>query len=221
MTMDGTKEGQDTSQGGDTSVKPKETSEQTPEPYTKESEGKAVSDALSAAGRDAKSITDKTTKAEKLLLDAQGIMDKAREQQKKRDDQELEDAKDNPEQLSALQEKQKHRETKSELAKTKQELSERDERLKLIDGEKAEVTKESSAREIATRLDVDANSLVKLAKLTDGSKEAIEEIAKSLPKKGEAKPPLKLIPGATIGGGEGHDSAKSKIKGGWDGIHKV
>ena len=217
--MDDLKTNQDPSQAGDPSEGAKGTSKD-PETFTKESENKAVSDALSAVGRDAKSITEKTVKAEKLLGNAQKILDEAQEKQRRDDEAAQEAARGNPEQLSALQEKQAHRETKSKLTKTEQELSERDERLKLIDGEKAEVTKESSAREIATRLDVDTNSLVKLAKLTDGSKEAIEEIAKSLPKKGEEKPPLKLVPGATIGGGEGHDSAKSKIKEGWDKIHK-
>ncbi len=206
--MDGTTDPKDTSGvTQDTSEGTKGTSEQ-PETFTKDSQEKAVSDALSKAGRDAKSITDKTSKAEKLLENAQGIMDKAKAKQQQDDEAELEAAKGDNERLSALQERQAHRGTKSELAESKRELSDRDERLKLIDGEKAEATKESSAREIATRLDVDANSLVKLAKLTDGSKEAIEEIASSLPKKGETKPSLKLDPGGVTGGGEKSEQQK-------------
>ena len=74
--------------------------------------------------------------------------------------------------------------------------------MKAANAEKAEATKERNAREIASRLSVNANLLAKLAKSTDGSTEAIEEIAKELPKKGEDKT-LKADSGKTIGGSGG------------------
>jgi len=56
---------------GDPSAEPKGTPSPEPETFTKEDRDKAVSDALSAAGRDAKSITEKTGEAEKILKAAQ------------------------------------------------------------------------------------------------------------------------------------------------------
>lgn len=117
---------------------------------------------------------------------------------KKTEEAELEANRDNPDVLSRIRARQGEREQETELAKLKQELEE--EKAKTVEAQEAEAksTQERNAREIATRLNVDAKTLIKF---TDGSTEAMEELAKSLPKKGET---TTLTPdsGTTIGGKE-------------------
>ncbi len=199
--MDETKETrQDTSQTGDTSGGDKgSTSDKTEETFTKkqrdEDVRKAKSDALAEVGR-------YKTSAEKAIRDAQAAKTRIEQMLKDQDDADLENSRDDAEKLTAIRERQARRKAEDELAEVKRERDEKDERIKQFDETEAESTKERNAREIATRLDVDANRLANLAKFTDGSPEAIEEIAKELPKKGEPKEPLKVDSSKTIGGSE-------------------
>ena len=170
-----------------------------------------------------RSVLDKkVAKLEKELVTATGKAKDATGQlsqwQKEQDERELEAASGNKEALSAAEERHKHRETKSELAQVKQELDGERERGKQRDEETVKSTKERNAREIATRLEVDASQLLKF---TDGSSEAMEELAKVLPKKGEATLPIKLDSGKTTGGGDTPTSAKGKIQAGWADLHKT
>lgn len=184
-------------QGAATSENTEETSEKEPETFTqeqvKELERKAKSDALADINR----YKTESTKAIKAAQAAEARIDRMLKDQ---EESELEDARDDADKLSGIRDRQAKRRAESELAQVKQELSEKDEQIKQYGDKEAESTKELNAREIATRLNVDANRLAKLAKFTDGSTEAIEEIAKELPKKGEPKSPLKPDSGKTTGG---------------------
>ncbi len=187
--MDDPKETQDT----ETSETTEGTSDKDPETFTKEDVRKARSDALAEVGRHKKAAEDaiKALKATNTRID---------QMVKDQEDAELEDAKDDTEKLSAIKERQGKRRAEAELAKVKQESAEKDEKIKLLDEKEVESTKERNAREIASRLGVDAKRLANLAKYTDGSTEAIEEIAKDLPKK-EVKTPLKVDSSKTVGAG--------------------
>jgi len=90
--------------------------------------------------------------------------------------------RDDPDKLNELRGRQAKTKADTELATVTQELGEARQRLSQADAEKAETIKQQKAREIAGRLNVDAGNLIKLAKFTDGTPEAIEDIAKSLPK---------------------------------------
>jgi len=170
-----------------------------------------------------RSVLDKKVdKLEKELATATGKASNATSQlsqwQKEQEERELEAASGDKDARSAIEERHKHRETKSELAKVTQELEDEKERGKQRDEDTVKSTKEQNAREIAARLEVDASQLLKF---TDGSQEAMEELAKVLPKKGEAKPPIHLDSGKTIGGGDAPTSAKGKIQAGWGELHKT
>ena len=184
------------SSGGDAGI----TSEQ-PKTHTEADVTKAVSDALSAAGRDAKSISDKATEAERILGDAKkmqtDIQAERERWQKDKDEAELESVRDDPDALKSLGERQRQRNEATKLATREKELDEREAKHKerLEKADKADV--KERATEIATRHTVDVASLIKF---TDGSAEAMEELAQQLPKKGEPKPPLRTDTGRTIGG---------------------
>ena len=183
----------------------KETSEQEPETFTAEQVGererKARSDALSDIGRYKAS-------AENAIKAVRAAEERINRMLKEQAEAELETARDEPDKLTLIRERQTRRQAESELAKAKQELEE--ERAKTTEAQEVEAksTKERNAREIATRLDVDAKTLIKF---TDGSTEAMEELAKSLPRK-SATTPLKPDSGKTIGGSGGIPTNMDQFK---------
>ncbi len=172
---------------------PGEESKVSPEapPHTKESEEKAVEDAvhkaLSAAGR----VSTDTAEAERLLNEAKTIRDSAQE---KADEADRDAVSQDPEALKSVEERIRQRNEETKLANEKRELdsdkAKHQERLGKAD--KAEI--KERATEIATKHNVDVESLIKF---TDGSKEAMEELAQKL---SGGKPPLKLVPGARAAG---------------------
>lgn len=180
MTLDGTEGNQD-----NTSEDPKETSEQAPQTLTEENRTrKAVSDALSAAGRTAKAmearegkVKEALTKAEKLQADIKKAEDERAEREYRAD---IERAGDDPLARSKVELSQQIRKLRGELGDTKTELGKRDEELTDARKVAAESTKERNAREIASKYEVDS----KILELTDGSKESMEALAKTLSGKG-------------------------------------
>ena len=205
--MDGTKNPKDASQVGDTSKGEKGTSEKTPETFTREQVGevskKAADDALSGAGRTAADF-------EKREVAVKAAEDRVAQERKDRNQAELDAVKGDPEARSAIEERHKHRETKSELAKVKQELDTEKEKSKEASAQAVETDRTVKAAEIAAKHDVDLGALIKF---TDGSPEAMEELAKALPKKGEAKPSIRLDSGKMIGGEDWHSlSPDEKIR---------
>jgi len=217
--LDETEERKDTSpsEKEDTSSGEQGTSEKEPKTFDEKQvetiKQKAVSDALAKAGRDAKSLEQREGKVKVAE-------ERATETRKREFDARLEAARDNPDELTKLGAEQRAMKAEVKLAEVEQELGEEKERGKLLDEKEAKSTKEQNAREIVTRLGVDTKLLIELAKPTDGSTEAIEAKAAMLPKKGEPKDPLRPDSGKTIGGGELPESAKGKMRAGWDELHK-
>ena len=122
-----------------------------------------------------------------------------------------EDIRDDPDKLTAFRTRQEKQRVEDELALRDSELNEAKERLRLIDEEKAKSTKEQNAREIATRLGVDEKKLIKYALLTDGTPEAIEDIAKDLPK---VKPDEPLTPDSNMstGGSQSEEQIRKNYR---------
>ncbi len=203
MELDETKETQDES-----SESTETTSGENEETFTKgqleEAGRKGKSDALAEVGR-LKKATENAIKA------AQTAEDRVDQMIKDQEDTELKAANGDTEKLSAIKERQLRRVVESNLAKMKSELNVKTDELEAANVEKAENAKERNARDSASRLGVDAKMLAKLAKFTDGSIEAIEELAKSLPTK-EEKKVLKVDSGKTIGGGSGKKPSLEEIK---------
>lgn len=187
---------QDTSQVGDSSKRDKEITSEQPETLTREKldeiRTKAASDALSAAGRTAKALEVR----EEAIRTAEERLAQA---QKDRDEKEEYEARDDSDKLTAIRTGRTLRELNTKLAEAKRELDEERTKGKQRDAEKAETDREISVFEIATKHTVDAETLKNLSKHTDGSTEAIEALAQILPKKVEAKPPLRADSGKTIG----------------------
>ncbi len=210
--LDGTENQKDTSVATqDSSGGDKGTSEQT-QTFTLEQvterERNAKSDALAETGR----LRVANEAAIKVAQKAQERIDRMIRDQ---DDAELEAHKDEPERISAIRERQQRRIVESKLADTESELEV--ERTKTKEAQEVGVkhTKEQNAREVASRLNVNVQTLLKF---TDGSKGAMEDLAKSLPKVGEKTP---LIPdsGKTTGGAQMAESGKDKIQAGWEKEH--
>lgn len=113
---------------------------------------------------------------------------------KEQEDALEEQYKDEPNQLTKIQNRRRERDLQAELDEREKKLSEREDKAN-----KAE--KERNISQVATRLTVDTKLLAKLAKDTDGSIEAIEAEAQNLPKL-VVTTPLRRDSGRTIGGGD-------------------
>ncbi|KKN60871.1 hypothetical protein LCGC14_0527420 [marine sediment metagenome] len=179
----------------ESSVESKETSQET-ETFTKkleEAERKGKSDGLVEVGR-------LRTENAKLVSNSQKITARLDRIQKESDEAEIKAAEGNTEQLSAITERQTRRTAESNLESMTQERDEANEKLQGYTKIEASLKGEEIANEVAERLGVDKRSLIKLAKRTDWSLEAIEEIANELPKKGGTVELDKVDSGRTIGG---------------------
>lgn len=197
---------QDTSQVEDTPEKEKESTSTEPETFTKETQEKAVNDALSAAGRDAKTITEKSAEAERILQNAKRIGDEAKEQRRKRDEAARESVKDDPDALKSLEEKQRQRDVDTQLTEREEKVKGEEEHIK-ADKEQVRIQQRTQlAAEVAVAKGVNMDALLKLTQ--EDSREAMEATAELLPKK-EEKLPLKTDSGTTTGG---EKSEEQKLK---------
>jgi len=161
------------------------------EEWVKEQVRKARSDALADKGR-----------LETALANAQKIVERMRQKEEADLAAELEAHRDDPEYIKSARAIQRATKAETELANKEAELAEKEARLQTYETERSEITKNQTAREIAERLGIDADKLIKLSKRTDGSAEAIEEIAQELPKsnsRGTGKPDSN----SSRGGGSG------------------
>jgi len=172
----------------------------TPQTITREEHEKALRDARTAVmadvGRERKGVED----AMKSVHAAQDRLDKMVKDQEQA---ELESVRDDPEKLTAVQERQRRRAIETELATARLELNDKTTKLTAYESREAETARETRAREIATRLNVDPVRLAKLSKFTDGTPEAIEEIGKELPK--GKREGLRADSNSSIGGGSSRD----------------
>jgi len=157
-----------------TSVVDKETTSKEPvtfnEEQVKERERKAISDVSAELGRVRKLN-------EGLIKSSQAIQDRLNTRDREEIERELETHRDDPAEIRRIRAEQETRRVKSELAEKEQELD--TEKAKTAEAQEAEAkhTKERNAREVASRLGVNAKTLIKF---TDGSVEAMEDLAKSL-----------------------------------------
>lgn len=154
------------------------------ETYTKEQVEKMVRDARSAVGAD-------IGRLQKVANDA---IERLRKVEQERQADEEEAAKDDPDELTRIRER---RSTKAELDRVTQELNATKESAAEWEAEKATRAREKTAREIATRLNVNLDKVISLAAFTNGSPEAIEAVAKELPKSGKR---LRPDGGQMVGG---------------------
>jgi hypothetical protein len=174
MVVDEKVEGQDLA-----SDKQPETSQE-PKAYSEEQVNKLMekirSDSLAELGRMRKATEEAIKKAtEASKIQVQEIL-------KLREQEELESARDEPDKVATIRERQVRRQKESELAEAQAKLNEATSKLQELSTKELEASKEKTTSEIASRLKVDPIKLAKMAKFTDGSAEAIEEIAKDLPK---------------------------------------
>ena len=163
------------------SAESKETSNET---FTRkdieEAERKGKSDGSADVGR-------LKVENQKLITSSQKLVTRMEKSQREADEAEIKAAEGNTEQLSAITERQSRRTVESDLESMTQERDEANEKLQGYAKIEASLKGEETANEVAERLGVDKKALVKLAKRTDWSVEAIEEIAGELPKKGESR----------------------------------
>ncbi len=165
----------------ESSVESKETSTET---FTKdqieEAARKGKSDGSAETGR-------LKVENQKLVSSSQRLVARMEKIQKEQDEAEEKAAEGNTEQLSAIKERQSRRLAESDLESVTLERDEAHEKLQGYAKIEASLKGEETANEVAERLGVDKKALVRLAKHTDWSTEAIEEIAGELPKKGETR----------------------------------
>ena len=201
----GTAQGETMTSGQTSSSKKGSTSGGEPETFTKEQQDKAVSDALSKAGRDAKSLEErgKTLDARDEALKAREAKQKAWEDE--RDAEEAEAAKSDPERLKAYQDRKS---LKTERAKLEEDRAtfERD-KLQHAELIKAatETEKEIAIWEIAIDYGLDAIELKgRCEELEAETREQMELVAfKKKREEGESpQTSLRHVDsGKTIGGG--------------------
>ena len=187
------------------SIEDTETSEKPTITQTQLEEAKrqATSDALS----DSRRLQREAENAIKALT---GANDRTKARLKELEDAELKAAEGDSEQLNAVTERRKRRQVETELDEATLKLNQRDGELSQIKEDSAKAVKGEKAREIATRLNVDADRLIKLSKFTDGSAEAMEELANGLLKKQEVRPIVKSDSGENTGSGGKTDEQKLK-----------
>ena len=163
---------------------------------------KIRSDTLAELGRVRKAAEDaikRATSESKLV--AQQLLE-----QRERED--LEAAKDEPDKQAVIRERMARRQKESELAETQTKLTEANAKLQELSTKEVETTRERSTKEIAERLKVNPTRLAELVKFTNGSAEAIEEIAKEMPKlTSQPKNPIRPDSSETAGG-----TAKTKTQ---------
>ena len=199
MLPDGTEQKQDASQKGDSSVEGKETLKAETPTFTKDMLDKAVNDALSRAGRDAKTLAEMKTKLEAGTADL--TAKQAAWLKKQEEDEEVAVADDMPA-LTALRAR---RQKKAEDEAKATELSEREAKLTARETELSEIVERDKvlkrtelAAEVAVEKGVSIDAILKLAK--EDTREAYEMVAALLPKTAKELPVLITDSGRNRGG---------------------
>lgn len=203
MTLDGDRGKQDSSLTEDTSASlPGQTSEKEPETFTREAAYKLRDDALSAAGRDAKTLGVKTEEVNRIIEDTKKIRDELQAErgklQKEKDDAFLEEHRDDQDAVDNFRTKLKQRDKDAELAERERKSKEREEGIEAKVEQIRVFNRTQLAAEVAVAKNVSIDAILKLTQ--DDSREAMEATADLLPKKDVAKT-LEPDSGRTIGGG--------------------
>lgn len=181
-----------------------ESSPSTPKTYTEEQVGKIQS------GLD-KQVVKLTGEVAKQT-DALKLSNERVEQlQREREETELKEIGDDPDALTLHNRKKALRDGEAELAKDKTAFEKEKESNTEALADLGKAKRVKKAEEIATRHNVDAKLLLK------HGGEDMEALAQDLPKLGEKKQPDS---GGTIGSATMPESAKDKMRAGWDELHK-
>ncbi len=197
MTTDGTATEQDPAGKTAPSASGQETSTESPT-FTKETQDKAVSDALSAAGRTSKQLDDLRKDVDKQQTELAKSTREARQSQRAAAEERV---KDDPAALANLRTSHDADRAIEEADKAKDEAA-----------ETTRVAREATTKAIAARLGAEHKvDPAMLLAITDGSEESMETLAKVLPKMGqesadttpEAKRQAVPDSGVTTGSGTG------------------
>lgn len=151
----------------------------TPETFTREqvqeAARKARSDALAESGR-------YKAEAEKALKAMKAAEERMARMMKDTEEAELAAAKDEPERLTNIRIRGQLRTMEAEREKYRTELEEANARLAETNAKYIDTNRETLVHQIAAQHGVDAAKLAKLARFTDGTHDAIAEIAQDLPR---------------------------------------
>ena len=147
--------------------------------YTQEQVDKMILDAKTSVLADAGRYK---TEAEKAMKAAEAASKRVDEFAKRQRDAELEQYKDQPAEIARIRAEDARQQAEAKLADYESQLNEAKQRAQTLETEKNNLSKGETARQIAAKHNVSADLLAKMAKFTDGSEQAIEEIAKDLPK---------------------------------------
>lgn len=188
-----------------------ETSEGKTQTYTKTDVQKQISDALAAAGRDAKSIAAIRKQAESLKADADRRAADVDRREQEHELRERESLSDDP---AALSDFQRRADLRKREAETKRVAQEADRKLAEADAGLAEVAqwrREQAASVLASRYAVNASLLLEF---TDGTTEKMEKLAQTLSERGaNTAPPLpKPDSGVTKGIGQGRTPSLEELR---------
>jgi hypothetical protein len=164
--------------------------------YTEEELQKAKSDALAAAGRDAKSLSEKEAAltAERGAIEAEKT--KIADWEREREQAELDEARRDPDKLAAWQKKQTQKTRDAEFAKREQDVKKREQDLARREAEQeatVRATQEAQlgmkVYEIAAKYDLNPEELRKDMKdLNLTTLEQLEKYAKRMSTTGERPP---------------------------------
>jgi len=183
----------ETSSGG----KPGTTSKEEPQTYTQEQAQKMVNDALSQAGRDAKTLEQKANDI-KTREEAIRAKEEAEEAAK------IEALKDNPDKLAEYQERQSVKKEREQLERDKAEHAAEIQAAR-------ETQKEVTIWQVASAKSIDPVRLKKLSeKFGIEGKEKLEELADEIGS-GKTNQQIEVDSGVTTGGGKDL-SGKSPIE---------
>ena len=169
--------------------------ETTPEAprYTEAQVEKIRNDALAKAGRDAKALDALRTKLE---ADRSAIETERTNWQRERDAAEETTLRDDPDAFKSLQARRSIERRETELRRREAEIATEKVALAEQAKELGSTVRTVIATQIATELGVNAETLLKY---TDGSEEAMRELAQQLPKKNAKGPTFR--PDSGRGGG--------------------
>ena len=199
--MDGTENQKDTSHAGDSSGGKQETSGGVPKTFTRESveaeKQKAISDALSAAGRNAKALEIR----EQAVREAEA---RVAEDAKRRDEAYEESIKEDTEKLREWKATKSLKGKEASLAQREADFErERAEHKDTIEAAN-KVNRSADAQRIATEQKVDVKALLDFGGDTP---ESMETLAKVLPK--IVAEPMKTDSSKTLGGGASWEEVRA------------
>tara|TARA_Y100000310_G_C20701833_1_gene830676 strand:+ start:2199 stop:2852 length:654 start_codon:yes stop_codon:yes gene_type:complete len=143
---------------------------------TQDDLNKAVSDALAAAGRDAKTIKDMREEADATLKRARETEDGAKEARRQ---SELAVVRDDPEALSAVRQRHQSEDYRQQGLRAQEDADNKLEEAKRLTQVSALKEAQAKASALSVETGVDADTLMNLS---DGNPDKMEALAKVLPK---------------------------------------